>query len=296
MDQVLEICKKYDIHPEIINTDSSPLGIGDILFFFLFKKCGLIDEEKLIFNIQMYSNTNYYFINNLNVLEFRIQLIQKLIKDNKLNLDSCKYTISNNSNITQLPQLSLLYKQISQTKLAFNTDDIILKTNITSFLENNKYIIFHTKCRQTCFTNYSHIKNAITNFTFTFKTKYKIIIMGEINPPNSGESHHHKMTTVYNELLPLSFNNQILDLTNDNYDTLNINSYAEDVKLIKNAECNISFGMGGSLCTSIVFGKKTYYYCCRFFNDNYIFDQHNINIKQFNDIEEMCNLLQKELI
>ena len=125
--------------------------------------------------------------------------------------------------------------------------------------------------------------------------------MGERIFPNTIEVDIHGITTVYNELMELKNNNDIIDISIENiYSNLDYNNYKNDIKLIKNAKYNICFGLGGQLCTSVLFGKSTIVYCkstiiyctvnsclntSNFKKNNYFFD----NIQDFfNLIKEKC--------
>ena len=100
-----------------------------------------------------------------------------------------------------------------------------------------EYIIFHTKCRFTSNYNYAILKQHMKIFCKNFKTNYKIIILGERHMPSNVESDIHKMTTIYDELLELKSNNDVLDLSIDNiYDNLNFENYCKDMALIHYAK------------------------------------------------------------
>jgi hypothetical protein len=93
-------------------------------------------------------------------------------------------------------------------------------------------------------------------FCKKFKTNYKIIILGERYMPRNFETDVHQITTIYNELLELKSNNNILDLSVDNiYDNLNFENYCKDISIIHNAKTNILVGHGGQWVNSIIFGK-----------------------------------------
>ena len=65
------------------------------------------------------------------------------------------------------------------------------------------------------------------------------------------------ISTIYQELLTLKNNNDIIDLTVPSiHNNLDINTLNRDISIIKGAECNVSIGWGGSFCLSLMFGKK----------------------------------------
>jgi hypothetical protein len=80
--------------------------------------------------------------------------------------------------------------------------------------------------------------------------------------PHTEEVDMHGITTVYDELLELKNNNNIIDNSIENiYSNLDYDNYKNDIKIIQNAKYNICFGLGGQLCTSVIFGKCTIVYC-----------------------------------
>jgi hypothetical protein len=294
MEDIYKLCNKYDIIPVEDNiTCLHAMGIGDILFAFILHNNNLI-KTNLYFNIKYFRESSFYYINQLNALEFRLKLIKKIITDNIFDTNIYKFLLSDNTIYTQPTQ----YLQFIKTfKLNLNTSHIHLSENILSYLNDNKYIIFHTKCRFVKSTNYEYIKDIVKQFAKSLVSQYKILILGEKNPPNTDESKMHNMQTVYNELIYLKENNDILDLTNDNFDILDFDQYITDVKLIQNAEYNISFGLGGSLSTSIAFSKKTYFLCCpemSYIHLNTEYARLN-NVYQFNNLNEMTQQLNTDL-
>jgi hypothetical protein len=85
--------------------------------------------------------------------------------------------------------------------------------------------------------------------------------LGERTINGGVEVQTHKITTIYNELLELKNNNDILDLTKYNiYDNLNFEDYEKDMALIHYAKLNILVGHGGQYCNCFCFGKKTVVY------------------------------------
>jgi hypothetical protein len=247
-DGVLRLCALYNITPTYDNTVcGDATGIGDILFRILCIKNGLIQDP---FTINVgYFTQEYYRTNPIPQLEFRLQLIRDLVHCSNIPATRVRYCFSTNMHINQ----SLPYSSINNFTLRLDDDLPVLLSE--------KYIIFHTKCRHTTSENYSTLKNNIANFCKTFKSRYKIIIMGERIFPQNEEVDWHGITTVYDELRLLSNCNDVSDVTIENiYSNLDYNSYKSDVSIIKHATYNILFGLGGQLCTSLLFGKSTIYY------------------------------------
>ena len=100
--------------------------------------------------------------------------------------------------------------------------------------------------------------------------------------PNNYEVNLHNITTIYEELKPLSENNDVIDLTIENiYDNLNINNYLNLLNICSHAKLNVFCGTsGGHLASCICFGKKSIGYLE---NMNYDF----INSSKFS-IDNVC--------
>jgi hypothetical protein len=284
MDNVLQICNKYSIKPHHVNNlICDATGIGDILFRILAIKNEIITKPFYI-NLNYFTKP-YYKMNSINQLEFRIKLILDIINYNNIDHKMIKFVFSNNESINEI----MPYELIENYNLKF--DDTTENTKDT-IMED--YIIFHTKCRHNKNENYSILKENIKNFCKINKSKYKIIILGERIFPHTEEVEWHGITTVYNELLELKNNNDIIDKSIENiYSNLDYDNYKNDIKLIQNAKYNICFGLGGQLCTSAIFGKSTIVYCKinewlntnNFKKNNFYFT--NI-IDFFNLIKEKC--------
>jgi hypothetical protein len=108
--------------------------------------------------------------------------------------------------------------------------------------------------------------------------------MGERTYPTTEEVIQHGITTIYTELLDLSSNNTIQDMTVDNiHNNLSYERYKKDISIISNAKYNICFGLGGQLCTSLIFGKSTIFFGKeKFFNDQHL---NNNNHYHFTDLQ-----------
>ena len=221
-------------------------GIGDLLLASLCMKNNLFIKKKLLFNINIYVNNPLNLNNPFNDFTFKIQLINKLFNNNEIYF-------------CYLPK----YDSIWNKQIKYIQDFDLIKNNLTLSIKNIKepYIIFHTKCRFTGNFNYSILKNNLKNYFMKLKTGYKIYILGEKYMPTNTEANIHKITTIYEELILLKDNNNVVDLSKDNiYDNLNFNDFKKDLELIRNAEYNIGVGHGGHYCNSIIFGTKTIFY------------------------------------
>lgn len=280
MEKVVELCKKYNITPICNNNmHGDATGIGDILLRIMCMKNKLINTP---FNINLtYFTTPYYDCDPINQLEFRLRLITDLLHFNNIPKEMINFIFSNNLYLNQ----HFPYKAINNFHLNIGFDGVNTNTE--------EYIIFHTKCRHTSRENYTLLKQKIKTFCSNFKTSYKIIIMGERLFPRTYEVDVHGITTVYTELLELKNNNNIVDVTSEMiYTNLNYDNYKNDVKLITSAKCNICFGQGGQLCTSLIFGKSVIFYYT-------VYDFDKINLQnnhhfQCSDTDVFLNLVQEK--
>jgi hypothetical protein len=278
MNNVIQLCNKYNINTQYLNIKCDATGIGDILFRILVIKNNLITTPFYI-NLNYFTKP-YYKMDPINQLEFRIRLILDILKYNNIDNKRIQFVFSDNYDISQ----EIPYDLIENFNLDFE------QYNHNS----EEYIIVHTKCRHSSQENYKILKENIKLFCKNNTFKYKIIIMGERVFPHTEEVDMHGITTVYNELLELKNNNDIIDKSIENiYSNLDYDNYKNDIKLIQNAKYNICFGLGGQLCTSIIFGKSTIVYCNVFqmLNTNN-FKKNNFyltNITDFlNLIKEKC--------
>jgi hypothetical protein len=227
---------------EIVQT-----GIGDILLIYLLINNNLL-RCPICINTYIYIGNLYSLNDPIQNFIFKLELLTKLKSNNTIifyNDPNVKYT---DNWQTMLNNNILDYKSLHKY---FNFNNIF----------EEDYIIFHTKCRFTSNFDYNKLKIELRTFYKNFKSKYKIILLGERTINGKGEIEMHKITTIYNELLELKNNNDILDLTKYNiYDNLNFEDYEKDMALIHYAKLNILVGHGGQYCNCFCFGKKTVVY------------------------------------
>jgi hypothetical protein len=232
------IANKY----EIVQT-----GIGDILLIYLLINNNLL-RCPICINTYIYIDNIYSFNDPIQNFIFKLELLTKLKSNNTIifyNDPNVQYT----DNWQRMLNNNILdYKSLHKY---FNFNNIF----------EEDYIIFHTKCRFTSNFDYNKLKIELSTFYKNFKSKYKIILLGERTINGGVEVQTHKITTIYNELLELKNNNDILDLTKYNiYDNLNFEDYEKDMALIHYAKLNILVGHGGQYCNCFCFGKKTVVY------------------------------------
>jgi hypothetical protein len=228
------ILNKYNILVEPNKPYINQIGLGDLLFYKLLQNNKIVD--KIYINIYTFEK---YHNEPINALEFKIQLLNDL---------SCNYGITNNNKKSSISNLSQLLEKIDNFKLEFN------KT-LPTF--NKKYIVFHTKCRFFENYNYNLLKIILKRFYSKYISKYDIILLGERTFPNTWEGKIHNITTIYDELLELKNNNNVIDMTTDSiYDNLDYNRYINDLNIISNAYCNILCGHGGPFVISVCYSKR----------------------------------------
>jgi hypothetical protein len=253
IEKVIDLCKQYNISPTYNNQlVGDATGIGDILFRILCIKNNLIPGP---FNINLTNFTRpYYGTDPINQLEFRIRLIIDLFKFNNISANSLNFFFNKNLSYIDNNQY-LPYNSINNYKLNMYNNDS------TGNTDTEPYIIFHTKCRHNSTEDYTFLKHKIKEFCINFKSKYKIYIMGEKMFPINEETIMHGITTIYDELLELKHNNDLIDISIENiYNNLDYDDYKKYVLLIQNAKHNICFSQGGQLSTCLMLGNSTIFY------------------------------------
>jgi hypothetical protein len=252
------------------------IGIGDILLVLSLLKNNIIASPVYI-NLSIFIENPYKLNNITNCVKFRMELLNKIssldevifFKDNDITYTNWQIQLRNLKTYDKLQQYFDLTRRIQNEK------------------SENKYIIFHTKCRFFKDFDYANLKTNLKTFFKQFKTDYKIILLGEKNIPNNFETECHGITTIYEELLELNKNNTILDLTIDNiYDNLNFENFCKDISIVHNAETNILVGHGGHYCNSILFGKNICVYTAHTLMQAFNVESFNNNkLQHFFDIQ-----------
>ena len=243
------------------------VGLGDILITkMLYDTHGLKDD--ILINFQL---IDQYRDGNESNKAFIKEVLTILFKDIKI-------TYFNSPHIHLRHYLD--QHTITSTDLSryFDTSPVF-PTEISSIVEENptevlgsaepvepifeKYVLFHTKCRfDHCMSAFlAHDKALLADFYKKYVCKYKIVIVGEREiSGNIGEVRIHNIQTIYNDLMHLKCNNEILDLTQPNIlDNASIDKFKYDVRLVHNAVCNFGVGFGGNFVMSTAFGKCSWY-------------------------------------
>ncbi len=269
------------------------LGIGDLLTIKMYEVSNNIVFDKFIINICL---VKYNRINYINYITFIIKFINKLFNNPKII-----FVYKNDDEVV----IDRYYENIN-TFYLYNyynfeindNDNNIIKYNGYNY-NDSKYIIFHCKVRfDSCASNFNNEMNILEKFVDEYKTDFDIVLLGERVVEQNHEVKLHKIVSIYEYLIKLKKNNNVIDLTSDGlYSDNTIESFEKDAKIINNAILNVVFGYGGPLTISMTFSKNCVYYI----NDlkHPVFDLYmnkysnmfrNIN-KFFNYIKiiELCN-------
>lgn len=218
------------------------LGIGDLLIIKMIYKSKHFD--RIIISKRL---LNMYRLNPDNYIIFLNKFIKKLFPGTELvyvNDDKNMWEISNYN---------------------FNSAYLFDNYKFNKYYENiyEDYIIIHTKARFDYLSNKfnTEIINKLIVFFRNFKSKFKIILLGERNVEQNLEAVTHNMKSLYECLILLKHNNIVIDLT---YDTLysgnDYDDFEKDLCMINYGKYNIGFGFGGPLNISMAFSKNNIFY------------------------------------
>jgi len=250
-------------------------GIGDILIY-----KNNYPNNKVFWNIKHLLDYKP-FPDNLKNIRFNIELLLKLF-----GKENIKIFYNNKVNI----------RQPSLHKLCFQPN-LIDHFNISLPIYTFKYIIVHTKLR----FGFNHsksfilkIKTKLKKFFSNFKSKYKILVLGERKiDVNAATKALPTITTIYDECLLLKNNNDVIDLTEEKmYNTPEMSRFERDIGIIHNAEFNIGIGHGGQFCFNLFFSKKSIYYCPPGLIN---FEIENPNIKIITNIDSFIHQCEQNM-
>jgi hypothetical protein len=299
---VLKLLKNYNIE-YVLNNDYNVkfhgFGIGDLLFSIISLENGIISSP---INISINFFLNQYYEKNKKIewnenlqqaLEFRLKLISDICKNSeKIKItDFCFIYNRNNKVYSDQFFLNIDYRLIKNYKIK-------IMNKFFDNIEDNNFIVFHTKIRLTSKYNYDNIKQQLKTLLSTLKIKNsnKIYLLGERAYKSNYEANILNTQTVYNELLELKNNNEVIDLTIDEiYNSLNYENYKRDISIINKAKWNIIIGQGGHLCNSLTFGNAIFFDPIdeNFFYNN--LNLYNCGHRYFKRFEKFCEYLEFEL-
>lgn len=122
------------------------------------------------------------------------------------------------------------------------------------------YIVFHTKLRLDHWIELFHreVLPSLIVFFETFKTSKTILLLGEKEIGQNHETMLLKTTSLHNYMLSLRKNNTVIDLTKDVLTAGNpdFNDFLSDIEIINEADCNITFGIGGPFNICMAFSQR----------------------------------------
>ncbi len=251
------------------------IGIGDIFLYYSY----FINNH---YNI-MVLNSNLILSHRNNSLDYKL-FIEKLLND--LNIKFIWQKL--NRHDTSL----YFYDKITDLSIVPNANKNLSNIFNINIELPEKYIVIHTKFRLDINSIYN-LKN-IEKFMTDYKCNYPIILIGERNTTDNLENKLLNVQNIYNILLKLFTNNIVYDYTtsinlqdNPNYDL-----FKKDLTIIKNAEINIIFGIGGNFVISSILGKKTIAYIDNLDNEFKSVFYHlinTINCKTWDNMEIELN-------
>lgn len=152
--------------------------------------------------------------------------------------------------------LKLLKHQLFPTNKNFN--------NLNLYLDklpkiDGKYIIINTKYR--LINVNSIIKNIENIFNLLLETNLPIYILGEQNINMAEEYNNQSIKGLYGSFynfIPKFILQKVNDLSFDKIDTSpnSLTRFLNDLNIVKNAYCSVSFGGGGAFCYSLYLNKN----------------------------------------
>lgn len=220
--------------------DTIPVGIGDI---FIYKSlCDTWDIEDVI-KINLTIIDDYRYKDEKNY-KFVRDLLDILFKNREINWVREPINVTHYINHFELKSTSLVkYFDVSP-------------------VYNFEYVVFHTKCRFDG-VQQRFLKQEKPIFVEAFKNlKFScpVLLLGEKEVDNVFETKYHKIESIYQELLALKENNEVIDLTrNFLIKDQNIKNLTEDIRIIHNAKFNFGFGFGGNFVISGAVGKLVWF-------------------------------------
>lgn len=278
----------YEIDKYKSDYHLTALGIGDIILTLILLKNKLINESVFI-NLFFFVD-NFWYPNPSNALKFRISLINHILEQNK-NIDKkILYTYYDNKNTNYLNQHLDYYKYLD------HPEKWHLNLNCQTIIED-PYIVFHTKARFHKSFDMIQFRKKLIDLCKRIKSKYKIILLGERNFPNTFETNYINLTTIYQELLTLKTNNNVIDMTLESiYNELDIDNYFKDIGVVSNAKYNMLVGMGGLLVSCLAFNHNSVINYTSHQADNiYIYPKYFDDVYFFKDFDKYEQIVLEKL-
>jgi len=224
---------------EIVQT-----GIGDLYFAVILMNDGEISSP-VYFNVAFYVKNPNSVGNPAKDMEVKLKLLNTIAHPNDVVFFYDERISYSNwqAKITDIRHLSFLQERVHLERDASLPDE---------------YIVIQTKCRATSDFDYQGMKTRLREFCRYFKTDLPIVIEGEQMFPYNLETAVHGITTVYDELMELKANNQVIDRTTYNiYNDLDYDRILHFLGVLHHAKYSITLGSGGNFVSSICFAKNT---------------------------------------
>jgi hypothetical protein len=219
------------------------LGIGDLLLLKMYVNTNNINIDTIIISTKLIKEYRNY---PEKMKLFNVNFINNLFHNIKIEFSDDDYKLFYPPNYSfSTTYLFDFYKFKSQNNLKY---------------EN--YIFFHTKCRfDSCSKAFLSEINYLSKFFENYKSKYKILILGERKIEQNKEAILHKIISIYDKILLLKNNNEVIDLTYEElYSCNNYSDFEQDLYIINNAKLNIGFGYGGPLTICQAFSHNNLFY------------------------------------
>jgi len=301
--KMLDLLKEYNIN-YVLNQSTDikfhGFGIGDLLFSIISLENNIINSPINIsvnyFLNQYYNDKKIEWSENLEEsLKFRLKFITDICQNSE-NIkisDFCFILNENNKVYGNQFDYKIDYRLIKDYRMKLN-DDFFNDINVN----DGDFIVFHSKIRLSAQYDYKNIKEKIKMLCSSLKIKKskKIYLLGEKKFKKNYEGSIHNIQTIYDELLELKNNNEVIDLTIEEiYNSLNYENYKRDISIIKKAKWNIIIGHGGHLCSSLIFGNVIFFDPM---DETYFFNNMNLynsGHRYFKRFEKFCEYLQIEL-
>ncbi|AYV84298.1 MAG: hypothetical protein Hyperionvirus21_32 [Hyperionvirus sp.] len=256
-------------------------GIGDIIIMKqIYDHFKL--KNKIIFNLNLIAT---YRENKLEYVKFIRWFIERLFGTHNIS-----YINDTSHNLVEFHNYFIKEDALRSIQHYFNLDPI------DNFSDD--YIIFHSKCRfdYDNWTFTSIYKPKIIAFLSNFKSKYKIVILGERVMSSNYETRVHNMESIYNELMLLKNNNIVIDMTEQELaNTPSSEIFQRDIKIINQAKVNIGVGFGGNFVITTAFSKKLEFFIgglTHAYFDN-IINLNNTNYRLHNNIDQFLASIQQ---
>jgi hypothetical protein len=219
------------------------LGIGDLILVKMIEISNNLHIQHININHNLIKT---YSSNYDSKLKFIKNLIIFLFPDTTYEVNN------NNIDFISFQQIYSVHRVYLYDKI--NTS--MLK-HIDGISEDS--IVFHTKFRYDGLIDkvYQYILPELIAWLTLFKTRKKIIIVGERTIGVNIETIIHKTKTLYNELLLLRNNNIVIDLTKETLtEGCDFNEFLYDINIIYTCACNVIFGVGGPLSLTSAFSNN----------------------------------------